>query len=189
MKNLFLVLLIFAFALPFMAQEAETEEPEPYTHADNECYAGGTMEGRCNQDTNGDGTVSQAEIDWAWNCGWYIARYNDGLFTRADVPSWCAVLLPALLVSEGSNEEQSPISNCFITNSMEWCATASGLTVEHDLDGVVDSTYYVVPDQGPGPDCPSGTVFTGTVGDWGGMFTAILLAQGFHASDETCFPI
>ncbi len=39
-------LLCLCFVLVAFAQDAE-ETPEPFTRADNECFSGGTMEGKC----------------------------------------------------------------------------------------------------------------------------------------------
>jgi hypothetical protein len=67
-----------ATATPAPAQTAvPTESP-----LDNACYTGGSMEGKCDWPT-------QDEEDWAWNCGWYVARYDQGLFTPNQVPEWC----------------------------------------------------------------------------------------------------
>lgn len=77
--------LVFAFTVSLvhgMNPESEycttdTEDgsglPECYTPDDNECYVGGEMENRC-------------LTDYDWIVGWYLARYNDGIFEREDIP-------------------------------------------------------------------------------------------------------
>jgi hypothetical protein len=62
--------------------------PECATRADNECYPGGTMHDRC------------GNSEWAWECGWYIARFNDGRLSREAVPLRCEILLPPPVVVE-----------------------------------------------------------------------------------------
>ena len=39
------------------------------------------MEGKC-------------EIEWNWTCGWYLIRFEYGIFQREQVPDGCAGLLP-----------------------------------------------------------------------------------------------
>jgi hypothetical protein len=73
----------------------------------NACNEGGSMEGKCNVDFNGDGEVSDYEVTWAWTCGWYIHRYNAGVFSRNQVPVFCSSLLPAEVPSEAGDEEPS----------------------------------------------------------------------------------
>lgn len=77
--------LVFAFTISLvhgMNPESEycTTDPEDgsglpecYTPDDNECYVGGDMENRC-------------LTDYDWIVGWYLARYNDGIFEREDIP-------------------------------------------------------------------------------------------------------
>lgn len=50
--------------------------------ADNACYEGGSMAGKCNLST-------EAETEWAWTCGWYIARAERSAIAPDAVPSWC----------------------------------------------------------------------------------------------------
>jgi hypothetical protein len=71
-------LLMLALTLTALANEPQ---PEPGSRADNECNPGGTMAGKC---TN----------DWEWKGGWYIARFNEGLLKREEVPTEYQFLLP-----------------------------------------------------------------------------------------------
>jgi hypothetical protein len=181
MQKLLLLLLIFAIALPFMAQEQEAEEPAPYTRADNECYAGGTMEGQCNQDMDGDGLVSQAEIDWAWNCGWYIARFNDGLYSRTDVPAWCSILLPVETNNESTAQESSGV--CFISGlGHELCLDGNYLSFDADNDGTIQWVAYLTSDS-----CPFGTMFSNTINDFGdSQLKDWLGLHGFSLNEKVC---
>lgn len=52
----------------------------------NACFEGGTMAGKC-------------DSEWAWTCGWYLIRYEAGIFSRAVFPDTCAILLPSLIES------------------------------------------------------------------------------------------
>jgi hypothetical protein len=63
----------------------------------NACFAGGTLEGRCNPvDANGDGQFSTEEIQAGWIGGWYLIRFQYGLLSRANFPAEYAYLLPLL---------------------------------------------------------------------------------------------
>jgi len=92
-KLKFLVILVAAFALSVvgvLGQEAPFDN-DPATNPDaNACYEGGSMEDKCNDDMNGDGVVTQNEIDWAWNCGWYLIRYENNM---GGLPADCVSLL------------------------------------------------------------------------------------------------
>jgi hypothetical protein len=186
MKKLLLICLVIFMALPLLAQE-DAEEAEPFTRADNECYAGGTMEGRCNQDVDGDGIVSQAETDWAWNCGWYMARYNDGELSRGEVPAWCAILLPPL----SEHDTVHSAANCLTVIGDRYCLAGTNLSHDAGSDGTVDNLYYLIADTvaGYGGNCPAGTGFAGQVGGILGALVPLrdwLFNQGFGALDDMC---
>lgn len=82
---------------------ADAPQPEPGSRADNECNPGGTMAGKC---TN----------DWEWKGGWYIARFNDGILRREEVPTEYHFLLPPLVEelagSAGGPTAPQPTSVC-----------------------------------------------------------------------------
>ena len=59
-KLLLLVLILLMVVLP---NAAFAEEPEVGSAADNACNEGGSMEGKC-------------DTDWAWRCGWHLARWE-----------------------------------------------------------------------------------------------------------------
>jgi hypothetical protein len=87
MKWLFGIALMFAlFGVPATAQ-VDGEDL-------NACFAGGSMEGKCALDADGDGVLEDFETDWAWECGWYIGQLDAGLISFAQVPERCISVVP-----------------------------------------------------------------------------------------------
>ena len=93
------LILVLIFVLSSLAVSAQLDEDA------NACAEGGSMEGKCNVDFNGDGEINDYEVTWAWTCGWYIIRYDAGIFSRAQVPVFCSSLLPSEPVDEGSGDD------------------------------------------------------------------------------------
>jgi hypothetical protein len=103
MKRLFLFLIVSLLlamvALPAFADDDTrtcttdpddgSRLPECGTRADNECYEGGTMAGKCDN-------------EWLWKAGWEIARFNDGRITREQVNAEWAFLLPPPVEEESA---------------------------------------------------------------------------------------
>jgi hypothetical protein len=84
-KLLMLLMVLFALTLASAAQDENTgESPE-----DNACYAGGSLEGKCDWPTD-------AEDEWAWTCGWYIARAERGIIAESSVPNRCNYFTTAI---------------------------------------------------------------------------------------------
>src|SRR3982750_2418506 len=79
-----LVILLMGVSLV----SADDSTPKPGTPADNECYPGGVLYREENQD--GCPTL------WYWKAGWFLARYNQGLISRADFPKEFESVLPPL---------------------------------------------------------------------------------------------
>jgi hypothetical protein len=76
--TVFVVLVaLLSVASLTVAQSTPAEDPK-----DNACYAGGAWEGKCDWPTD-------AEDEWAWNCGWYYARIIDGRIGAAQYPADC----------------------------------------------------------------------------------------------------
>jgi hypothetical protein len=74
-----LLMALLALTLASAAQDENTgESPE-----DNACYAGGSLDGKCDWPTD-------AEDEWAWTCGWYIARVESGVIPEHDIPKGCS---------------------------------------------------------------------------------------------------
>lgn len=106
MKRFTLVALVAALVFSSLATLALADEevrtcttdvedgsglPECGTRADNECYPGGTMAGKCDN-------------EWLWKAGWEIARFNDGLLTREQVnPAWAFLLPPPIAPVPGDS--------------------------------------------------------------------------------------
>ena len=84
------------------AQDGAPLPNDPAVNEDaNACYEGGSMEGKCGLDADGDGTLEQHELDWAWACGWYTIRVEAGIIAASGVPAWC-----------GSSQAELP-ANCY----------------------------------------------------------------------------
>ena len=51
--------------------------------------------------------ADRAEDEWAWACGWYIARVDTGEFTVNDVPDWCNYFVaPQVVCYDSANPGQ-----------------------------------------------------------------------------------
>lgn len=101
MKRICLVLVILLLATFASLAQEEINSNDPLTNENaNACNEGGSMEGKCNIDFDGNGIVDQYEVDWAWECGWYIIRYDAGMLSS--VPERCQTLLSAGLICYNS---------------------------------------------------------------------------------------
>jgi hypothetical protein len=117
----------------------ESALPECFTHADNECYAAGTMDGKC---TN----------DWEWKAGWYIARFNEGSMTREEVPAEFQFLLPppapppVEVVNAPGGTAPSVITICrdYFGNANDSLCLKSDQTGELDFDKDGTINYMVI---------------------------------------------
>ncbi|MCU0476314.1 MAG: hypothetical protein MUC99_09420 [Anaerolineae bacterium] len=76
-----LVLALVSLTSAALAADDTTEDPR-----ENACYAGGTLEGKCDWPTD-------AEDEWAWNCGWYLAAYENGRASADSLPETCKILI------------------------------------------------------------------------------------------------
>lgn len=92
---LVVVLLVVGGAV--FAQDGVDPTPNDPTASEdaNACYAGGTMEGKCALDADGDGVLEDFEVNWAWECGWYLIRVEAGLIGQDALPAWCDSLIPS----------------------------------------------------------------------------------------------
>src|SRR5688572_22151537 len=104
MRQSFLLFFILLLSLVIVSQAQEDYEPEPDTPADNECYSGGTMQSNC-------------DTEWEWQCGWYMARFNNGVYTREEVPVWCSILLPRDLAADEAGAGGFPFPTCTATST------------------------------------------------------------------------
>ncbi len=178
------LVLVLCLVVPAYAQDVSTT-PVPGTRADNECYTGGTMEGKCGGNGfHADGSHTQAEVDWAWKCGYYMARFNDGKISRTDVPSECGILLPGLSLE--------PTVDCIVTfgGSFTECLGGGIISQDNGNDGTFEGRWYVISSSisGGSGACPAGTSYSGEIGDYTGTpdFYAFMLSHGYKATDDFC---
>ncbi len=88
------MMCVLVMSAAFAAADTLPNDPKLNPDA-NACYAGGTLEGRCNGvDSNLDGVVSEDEVKFAWVGGWYLIRFQAGMISRADFPKEYLYLLP-----------------------------------------------------------------------------------------------
>jgi hypothetical protein len=81
MKRLLTLILLLTLLVPVGL--ASADDPAIGSPDDNACNAGGVMDGKCT-------------TEWHWVCGWYLARLNKNLITRAQFPAQCSSLLAPL---------------------------------------------------------------------------------------------
>lgn len=75
-----LVMVVFSAA----AQADNGKPNDPAVNPDaNACYTGGSLAGKCDWPT-------EAEDEWAWNCGWYVIRAEAGILNS--IPETCGEL-------------------------------------------------------------------------------------------------
>lgn len=82
MKSKIRLLVLFVALLALTLVSTAQDENSGESPEDNACYAGGSLEGKCDWPTD-------AEDEWAWTCGWYIARVERGIIAESSVPNWC----------------------------------------------------------------------------------------------------
>ena len=92
--TLFFILLSTNFVVSAQTDE-EALPNDPTVNEDaNACLDGGVMAGKCNMDVDGDGVPDEDAVSWAWDCGWYLIRFNYDILTREGFPPHCRILLP-----------------------------------------------------------------------------------------------
>lgn len=85
MKRVMILIILSLFvSVAAFAQDGES----------NACDEGGSMENRCHVDFNHDGEVDEYESDWAWQCGWYVARVEEGSLPASELPDGCNHTVP-----------------------------------------------------------------------------------------------
>jgi len=76
-----LLLIMLSLMLVVVSHAQLTEQSE------NECYEGGMLEGQCSTtDVDGDGVIEQEDIDWMFECGYYMAQVDNGELANEDIP-------------------------------------------------------------------------------------------------------
>jgi hypothetical protein len=88
---LIVVLTVFMSVILVMAEAGFDDlgvENDPTSNdRANACYEGGTLEGKC-------------DSQLMWDAGWYLIRYEYGIFTRDDVPAWVRWIVPPEVLPE-----------------------------------------------------------------------------------------
>jgi hypothetical protein len=128
-----LLALFAAIFTPALADDAscttDTNDgsglPECGTPADNACYEGGVMEGKC-------------VGDWEWKAGWHLARFLAGTMTREQVPQDFQIVLPPpaepgdeplrLCISE--TDGGLTIRGCLSSDQTGWIIVTDGIHTE-----------------------------------------------------------
>ncbi|MBK9751072.1 MAG: hypothetical protein IPO91_30485 [Chloroflexi bacterium] len=90
MKTILLTLIValLTFGVVFAAEPTTAAENDPNLNEDaNACYVGGTWAGQCETaDIDQNGVVEPWEIEYIYEVGWYLIRYEYGLISRAEFP-------------------------------------------------------------------------------------------------------
>lgn len=99
---LIVILSLFLSVGVGFAQEPDQSEPG------NACFEGGSMANKCDN-------------PWAWVCGWYLIRYEVGIFTRQQVPAMCAILLPREIEQVAATSDSAvsfpwPPASCYYSD-------------------------------------------------------------------------
>jgi hypothetical protein len=110
MRKLILLTLVLVMLMPFGLSQAQ--EPTAGSKEDNACNEGGVM---WSPDPD-----SGCQSEWAWNAGWYLARFLAGKLTRAQVPLIYQSVLPPLplpsvapVVAASTTGPTGPVAVCY----------------------------------------------------------------------------
>jgi len=155
-KKLLIVLTLFMFSLLIFSfvladdsgvdDKGNPNDPSVNENA-NACFIGGSMEGKCNSDSNGDGIVTQEEIDWAWTCGWYVIRLDpQNEESRAAFPIGCVSLLPPLIREDVAKDAAKGAPAACYTDgkdSIRWTGGIGPKTVETYFGTTCSGTIYL----------------------------------------------
>lgn len=173
------ILFIVLFTAPTLAQnsnekyctvnnEDKSELSKCLTNSDNECYIGGVLEGKCND-------------QWMWDAGWYLARYNRGQISLDVFPVQYYGVLPPIT-------KPSSISTvCKIGFNNRYCANIDKTgTRDAGNDGSIEEVEVFLPPTAS--SCPSGYVSLSSITGWhGGLFTdADLAPLGINNTWQYC---
>ena len=126
MKKLTLFAIMITLLIPAMggfAQDSGNNVPEIGSPQDNECFEGGDWAGSCS-------------TMWHWVCGWYLARYTDGIFEYGEIPTWCSI--PAPTIPESITNAGTGTDVCTQTYGASW-AVGSTCQSQH----LTNFDYYV----------------------------------------------
>lgn len=100
-----IIVIALLFIMSNFALEDDAFINDPMTNDEaNACFDGGSMAGHCGDDD----TATQDESDWAWRCGWYLIRYETGIFTDDMMPADCHILIMNENVEIDINAQTNP---------------------------------------------------------------------------------
>jgi hypothetical protein len=85
MQRFLVLFCVMMLSISVAAAQTDNGQPnDPAVNPDaNACYTGGSLAGKCDWPT-------EAEDEWAWDCGWYIIRAEAGIFDS--IPETCGEL-------------------------------------------------------------------------------------------------
>lgn len=126
-----LLALVVAMVSPTLADDASCTTnsndgsglPECGSLADNACYEGGVMEGKC-------------VGDWEWKAGWHLARFLAGTMTREQVPQDFQIVLPPpaepgsepLRLCITDSDDDITVRACISSDQTGWLTAADSIT-------------------------------------------------------------
>jgi len=87
MKHISMVLALMLTFVIVGVSSAQERREDP---RENACYAGGDLEGKCSIFS------TDAQNDWAWNCGYYYAQYSQSKLSLEKAPETCHILFEQL---------------------------------------------------------------------------------------------
>lgn len=89
--------LLFLMMVTLISAQDDNDMPnDPLVNEDaNACYADGTMADKC-------------QTEWAWECGWYLIRWEATIFSDEQMPERCQILLPVPEIPQMDNQTGPP---------------------------------------------------------------------------------
>jgi hypothetical protein len=120
-KKILLLLFVLSFSVLIFALDDQGNPNDPNVNERaNACYEDGSMAGKCN-------------MDWEWEAGWYLIRFEFGLISREEFPPRFQHLLPALPVENRTGNGGTvptatftPGKNCQYRGSAEYVDFGTG---------------------------------------------------------------
>jgi hypothetical protein len=91
-----LLITLLSTGITFAQEPTTPGENDPNTNLSaNACFVGGALAGKCAAtDLDKDGQIAQWEIAYMYTGGWYLIRFQAGIYTRREVPLLYHWMLP-----------------------------------------------------------------------------------------------
>jgi hypothetical protein len=91
-----LLITLLSTGTIFAQEPSNAEENNPNTNPSaNACFAGGALAGKCaTTDLDKNGQIEQSEITYIYTGGWYLIRFQAGIYSRSEVPLLYHWMLP-----------------------------------------------------------------------------------------------